>query len=78
MKIPKSKLLGIFVGEEIYYTGRLHTPIRKLGDNFLVAVKFPEQARTKGSTRTKERKIITREQERLAKREYLSNLFTVR
>jgi hypothetical protein len=26
----RSKLLGIFVGEEIYYTGRIHTPIQKL------------------------------------------------
>jgi hypothetical protein len=55
---PSSKLLGIFVGEEIYYTlprepvsGFLvHTPIRKSGDNFSVVVNFPEQARTSGST----------------------------
>jgi hypothetical protein len=38
MKIPRNKLeasllAGIFVGEGIYYTGRVHTPIRKLAYN---------------------------------------------
>jgi hypothetical protein len=47
---PRSKLLGIFVGEEIYYTGLVHTPIRKLDTTFSVVVNFPEQARTEGST----------------------------
>jgi hypothetical protein len=41
---PRSKLLGIFVGEEIYYTGLVHTPIRKLGTTFSVVVNLPEQA----------------------------------
>jgi hypothetical protein len=27
---PRNKLLGIFVGVEIYYTGVVHTPIRKV------------------------------------------------
>jgi GxxExxY protein len=66
----------IFVGEEIYYTGQLHTPIRKLEYNFSVVVNFPEQAQPKvrrgmdpalQSESTKERKMITKEQERLAK-----------
>ncbi|MDR2184746.1 MAG: transposase, partial [Treponema sp.] len=40
-KIPRSKLLGIFVGEEIYYTGQFHTPpIRKLEYNFFSGGKF--------------------------------------
>jgi hypothetical protein len=50
-KLEASLLAGIFVGEEIYYyTGLVHTPIRKLGYTFSVVVNFPEQARTKGST----------------------------
>jgi hypothetical protein len=32
-KIPRSLLLGIFVGEEIYSIGRVHAPIRKSRDN---------------------------------------------
>jgi hypothetical protein len=37
---PRSKLLGIFVGEEIYCTGRVHTPIRKSAYNIFNGGKF--------------------------------------
>jgi hypothetical protein len=40
MKIPRSKLLGIFVGEEIYCTGRVHTPIRKSAYNIFSGGNF--------------------------------------
>jgi hypothetical protein len=53
---PRSKLqarllAGIFGGEEIDYTGRVHTPIQKSGDNFSVVVNFPEQARKRSLRR---------------------------
>jgi phage/plasmid-associated DNA primase len=41
---PRSKLLGIFFGEEIYSTGEFHTPIQKSDTTFSVVVNFPEQA----------------------------------
>jgi hypothetical protein len=37
---PRSKLLGIFVGEEIYTTGEVHTPIRKSAYNIFRSDKF--------------------------------------
>jgi hypothetical protein len=41
---PRSKLLGIFVGEEIYYTGVIHTQIQRSSKTVLGAAIFPEQA----------------------------------
>jgi hypothetical protein len=40
MKIPRSKLLGIFGGEEIYCTGAVHTPSRKSVYNIFGGDKF--------------------------------------
>jgi hypothetical protein len=37
---PRSKLLGIFGGEEIYYTGVVHTPSRKSVYNIFGGEKF--------------------------------------
>jgi hypothetical protein len=39
---PRSKLLGIFVGEEIYYTGMVHTQMQRSSKTVLVAAIFPE------------------------------------
>jgi hypothetical protein len=45
MKNPGASLLaGIFVGEEIYYTGVLHTQMQRSSKTVLVAAIFPEQA----------------------------------
>jgi hypothetical protein len=40
MKVPRSNLLGIFGGEEIYYTGVVYTPSRKSVYNFFGGDKF--------------------------------------
>jgi hypothetical protein len=39
-KLETSVLTGIFVGEEIYCTGGVHTPIRKSGYNIFRGDKF--------------------------------------
>jgi hypothetical protein len=44
MKIPRSELLDIFVGKEIYYTGVLHTQMQRSSKTVLVAAIFPEQS----------------------------------
>jgi hypothetical protein len=45
MKIPRSLLLGIFSGEEIYYTGVVHTPSRKSVYNIFGGDKFSGKLR---------------------------------
>jgi hypothetical protein len=50
MKIPRSKFLGIFIGEEIYYTGGAIPQSKDRFTTFPNVVIFPEQARTEGST----------------------------
>jgi hypothetical protein len=44
MKIPRSKLLGIFVGEEIYYTGGAIPQSKDRFTTFPNVAIFPEQA----------------------------------